>query len=102
MTIKTPTDMRRTKTGALIWKKPGRVKANTPIPDRTLASLAGCRVLGLRYWGDAPPPSTVWALDDDRQAHLVHLDRNASVATHKSACRLGCTRPSSHENWRTS
>lgn len=92
--------MRLTKAGRLVWVKPGHVRPETPIPERTLENLAACGAVGLHYWSDAPPPSTVWAVHDDQTAHLVRLHRNQGVANHLSECRLGCRLPELRESWR--
>ncbi|WP_179475355.1 DUF7457 domain-containing protein [Mycolicibacterium vinylchloridicum] len=70
------------------------------IPVRTLENLAACQSIGLDFWSEAPPPSTVWALDDQRQPHLVKIDRRRSIAHHKANCdRHSCVLAACESSW---
>ncbi|KLI09345.1 MULTISPECIES: hypothetical protein [Mycobacteriaceae] len=54
----------------------------TAISATTRQEIAACRALGLGYWSQAPHPGCVWAIDDERVAHLVRViaSRNAVQA----------------------
>lgn len=44
-----------------------------PFTKDTLTKIAACNALGLEYWSPGPKLGLVWALDGDRQAHLVRV-----------------------------
>lgn len=68
------------RTGALTltpWK-PSKAKTT----DRMLENVAACAAVGLSYWADGPDTNLLWAVDDDRVAHIVKIDRQKGTAHH--------------------
>lgn len=73
--------LRMNKAGAYEFKKEPKLSTSgVKIPDRTAENIAACAAVGLSYWSEAPGINRLWAVDDQREAHEIRIDRKRGTA----------------------
>jgi hypothetical protein len=48
------------------------------LPKSTIERLAACEAVGLSYWADHPTRNCLWAIDNDRRAHVARMAAGAA------------------------